>query len=101
MSRVTKEQLQRAVERLNKELGRPTAPYTHKKDEEGKASLSVNVGCIVLDHAPIYGGYCLYEMSEGGGQSNFGFTRGRQPAKVMYEIIWGIIHGIKEGKKMG
>lgn len=97
MSRVTKEQLQRAVDRLNLELGRPTVPYARKADN----TLSVNVGCIVLDHAPIYGGYCLYEMTEGGGQSNFGFTRGRQPAKVMYEIIWSIIYGIKEGKKMG
>lgn len=97
MSRVTKEQLERAVGRLNSELGRPTVPYVRKADN----TLSVNVGCIVLDHAPIYGGYCLYEMTEGGGQSYFGFTRGRQSAKVMYEIIWSIIYGIKEGKKMG
>jgi len=95
MSRITKANLEKVLERLNKELNRPLAPYTRKAD----GTVSANAGCIVLDHAPCYGGYTLYEMCENGGQSNFGYVRGRQSAKVMYEILWGIIYGIKAARE--
>ena len=84
-----KHMLQRKVERLNRLLGRPDEPY--RKGEDGQ--IYGNKGHILLDHAPIYGGYILREMCESTGEKNFGISR-RISAKEMEIHLDGIFAGL-------
>lgn len=86
---ISKNMLQAKVDRLNKKLGRPDRPY--RQGEDGQ--VYGNKGHIMLDHAPIYGGYILREMSEGTGESNFGISR-RISAKEMEIYLDGIFAGL-------
>lgn len=54
----SKKMLQAKVDRLNVKLGRPMKPYHQGEDGQ----VYGNKGHIMLDHAPIYGGYILREM---------------------------------------
>ena len=86
---ITKKMLQAKVDRLNKKLGRPNEPYS--RDENGQ--VMGNVGHIKLDHNSFYGGYILYEMTEGTGEKNFGISR-RISAKEMDIYLDGIFAGL-------
>ena len=86
----TKKFLQAKVDRLNQTLGRSLEP--HRKGEDGR--VYGNEGHIMLDHAPIYGGYILYEMCESTGVRNFGISR-RISAKEMDIYLDGIFAGLE------
>lgn len=86
----SKKMLQAKVDRLNVKLGRPMEPY--RKGEDGQ--VMGNAGHIMLDHAPIYGGYCLREMCESTGVRNFGISR-RISAKEMEIHLEGIFAGLQ------
>lgn len=89
MARITKKELKAKVDRLNRVLGRPLEPY--RKGEDGR--VYGNEGHIMLDHAPVYGGFILYEMCESTGVRNFGISR-RTSAKEMEIHLDGIFAGL-------
>lgn len=87
---ITNKKLQARVASLNVALGRPTTPYT--RDANGNTV--GNTGHIMLDHAPIYGGYILRVMNASTGESNFGRMSGRISGKEMDAYLSGLVEGI-------
>lgn len=64
--RVTKQDLENKISRINDALGTANEPYAGR-DENG--NLIVNAGCVYLSSA--YGGYCLEQMCKSGGCTSF------------------------------
>lgn len=83
MSRVTAQQINLAVTRLNKILGTPETVAT-KVD----GAIVTNIGHILADNAPVYGGWGLRQIcNEQGGQQ---ILMHRMPAKHFIEAVQGM-----------
>lgn len=86
MNRITMAELEGAVDRLNRSLGRPATPYT--KDETGK--YVANIGNFHLSGA--YGGWQLQEMaSDSGGVRSH--TSGYGTKREVYMQVCAMIRG--------
>lgn len=85
--RITKKQIDKLVDTLNELLGRPKTAYTPLAE----GGVYENAGHIYADHNPIYGGYCLEMMVEGGGVTHFGNVRERVCASEMNNILQNMI----------
>lgn len=90
MDRITDKQLQAIVDRINRMLGMPAAPYVKVGDKH-----VAQIGNFHLDHA--YGGVSLARMvNDGGGISNVlgvGHVTKRDLADRMYAFIRGLEMG--------
>ena len=97
MERITKQQLQRTVDRINKIAGQPEDPWT--RGEDGK--LRANIGNYHLDWA--YGGVKLYQMeTEGGGCSDIlytGYVSKRELYGQLHAFISGLMAGLEADKE--
>ena len=83
MERITRKQLDNAVERLNIATGNPTIPYASVCDGKGNRLYVAQVGNYHIDSA--YGGYMLAKMATDGGGI---VTIGRRGTKrEVYEQI--------------
>jgi hypothetical protein len=88
MERITRKQLDAAVEMLNRMTDSPAEPYT-KIDEKWVA----NVGNFHISSA--YGGYSLHRMcNEGGGVRDI-FYCGHIPARQLFDLIHAYRRGIE------
>lgn len=90
MARITKMQLDRKLQQLNKLLKRPTEPYTRTED-----GLYPNSGHISFAEA--YDGLRLEEMQENGGSKAIGII-GYISKNEMNIQLDGIIAGIRLAK---
>lgn len=89
-NRITKSNLNGAIELLNSMTNSPTEPYAKV---EGK--LVANVGNYHLSCA--YGGYSLHHMANESGGVRDVFSRGHMPARELYELI----HAYRRGFELG
>ena len=73
-NRITVKDATRAMERLAHALGKSTGPAYTRDEATGK--YTANVGVWQLDYAPMYGGVCITELMENGGENRpFGLGR--------------------------
>lgn len=92
MIRITRKDLQFAVDRLNRETGSPPEPWTRGED----GFLHASIGNFHLSCA--YGGWSLHRMvNESGGVSDV-FSCGHVPARDLYNLIHAYLCGIKFAK---
>lgn len=88
MTRITEKDLQKVVDRINRETGSPMTTYT--KTADGKHS--ANVGNYHLDGA--YGGWKLVRMdNQSGGIRNV--TDGFVPKRELYDLMHAILTGME------
>ena len=88
--RITKENLEAVIERINKLTDSPIEAYTRGEDGTYKS----NPGNYHLDGA--YGGYSLARMcNEGGGIESI--ISGYMPKKELYEKMFVFIRGLEAG----
>ena len=92
MTRITEQDLQAAVNRINRMTGSPAEPYAKVGDK-----WVAQIGCYHLSHA--YGGVALHRMhSDGGGVSDvFG---GHMTKREMYGKLHAFIAGFGAGKEV-
>ena len=91
MERVTKRQLEAAVERLNKATGNPVESYV-KRESDGR--YKAQVGNYHLDWA--YGGVSLCKMlNDGGGVTTIS---GRGTKRECLDAIWCILNVLYQEK---
>ena len=84
--RITKADLEKTVDRINRTTGNPLTPYT--KDASGK--FTSNVGNYHLTGA--YGGHGLEQMDNDGGgtRSIFGYMTKRELYDRMHAYLKGM-----------
>jgi hypothetical protein len=88
MERITRKQLDAAVEMLNRMTDSPIEPY-RKEGEQWRA----NVGNFHISGA--YGGFSLHRMcNEGGGIRDI-FYCGHIPARQLFDLIHAFRRGIE------
>jgi len=88
-ARITRQQLEAVVTRINVITGNRTNPYT--KGEDGK--FRANVGCYHLDGA--YGGWALYRMNCESGSVNDIFQMGHVSKLDLYRALHAFLAGIE------
>ena len=89
MERITKKQLNGAIERLNIATGNPVEPYKREGDR-----YKAQVGCYHLDCA--YGGYSLVKMSnERGGVTTIA---GRGTKREIFDHVWCVLNVLYQEK---
>lgn len=96
MARVSRQQLQRLVDRIITLQNRPAKSYVRTAEGKNVAQ----VGHIHLDHAAVYGGWDLVEVltTSGGQESMIGNTfggRGRVNAHEMETFLLGMLHALE------
>ena len=88
MERITRKQLQAAVDTLNSMTDSPSEPYRKEGDK-----WVANVGNFHISGA--YGGFSLHRMcNEGGGVRDI-FYCGHVPARQLFELIRAYRLGIQ------
>lgn len=87
--RYTKKDCELAVKMLAKRLGRPDTAI--KKTADG---YDYNVGAIVLDYNPTYGGAVIVEIANGGGGQGNPFGGGRMKAREFCRAVSMMIDAI-------
>lgn len=91
--RVTTEQLQAIVDRLNRLTKSPEKTYIMKDgkyvSQDGNYHLS-----------QAYGGHALHRMSNQSGGANDVLGRGHMPKKDLAELMHAYIKGIDQGKDL-
>lgn len=96
MTRTTRKDLQRLVDRLTALQGRPNESW----DKQPDGKYHANYGALHLDHNSIYGGWDLVEIvnESGGEHSLIGNTfagRGRLNAHEMQSFLLGMLLGLE------
>lgn len=92
MNRVTMEDLERIVSRLNKLTGMPEAPYS-----EHKGKFTANIGNYHLDGA--YGGWKLVQMQTDGGGIKDVLNSGFVSKRELYALILAYSYGVENEKR--
>ena len=88
MERITRKNLEAAIDTLNRMTGSPSEPY-RKEGEKWVA----NIDNFHISGA--YGGVALHRMcNEGGGIRDI-FQRGHMPMRELYELIHAYRKGIE------
>lgn len=85
MKRITRKDLDGAVDLLNRIAGMPMHPY--------RMNGVANVGNYHLDGA--YGGWALHQMANHGGGIRDIFNMGHMPARELYNLIYAYRKGIE------
>lgn len=88
MTRITEKQLQAVVDRINRTLGTPMAPYA--KDTEGNYTPCGNA--YLLDMA--YGGYSLHQMMPTGSGERDTLGCGHVTKRDLYDRMHAFLAGI-------
>ena len=89
-NRITKSNLNGAIELLNRVTNSPAEAYVKVGDKYTAQLGNFHLSCA-------YGGYSLHRMvSESGGVSDI-FSRGHMPARELYELI----HAYRRGFELG
>ena len=88
MERITRKQLETAVDTLNEMTGSPLEPYTNRGDK-----WVANVGNFHISGA--YGGFCLHRMANEGGGVHDVFYCGHVPARELFGLIRAYRQGIQ------
>ncbi len=92
MNRITRDNLEAVVDRINRITNSPMTSYT--KTKEGK--YTVNIGNYHLNGA--YGGFALYRMqSEGGGIQDI-LSVGHQSKRELYNLMHAYIRGLEQNE---
>jgi len=93
MNRVTLNNLQAVIDRLNRETDSPAEPYV--RDADGK--LRAQIGNFHLSRA--YGGYALHRMvTEGGGVSS-PLSTGHIPARELMNRMHAYLAGLDAARR--
>ena len=86
MSRVTQQDLQNILDRINAATGHNPNPYTLTESGQYRR----NPGTYVLDYA--YGAVCLSQLAEGGGERTItGRGTKRETKNAMLAFLAGIV----------
>ena len=96
MDRISKQDLENVVSRINSIMKTPQQPYELQLATADSPSKYVaQIGCFHLSGA--YGGYALHEMvNEGGGiRDIFG---GHMPKRELYERMHAFIRGLNTAR---
>ena len=86
--RITEKDLQAVVNRINRTMGTPLAPYT--RDESGK--YTANVGNYHLSGA--YGGWALHQMGNESGGIRDVLRGGHVPKRDLYNQMHAFLEGV-------
>jgi hypothetical protein len=93
MNRVTLNQLQAVIDRINRETGSPVEPYVLDADGKNRAQ----IGCYHLSRA--YGGFALHRMvTEGGGVSS-PLSTGHIPARDLLNRMHAFLLGLDAARR--
>jgi hypothetical protein len=87
MQRITRKQLDAAVEGLNQLTKQPQESYTNHK---------ANVGNYNISGA--YGGYSLHQIMNESGVVRDVFSCGHIPARELMSLIWAFRNGFSTAK---
>ena len=90
MTRITRKQLETAVDTLNEMTGSPLEPYSKVGDK-----WVANVGNYHISGA--YGGFSLHRMVNDGGGVKDIFYCGHVPARELFGLIRAYRYGIHMG----
>ena len=90
MTRISQNDLQARVNRINRTLGRSEEPYQSERGPNGE--LRGNPGTYKLDGA--YGGWALNRMAQDGGTGESGVLE-RGPARDLYDRMGAMLAGIE------
>lgn len=95
MNRVTEKDLQAIVDRINRMMGTPMAPYAKADALNGKggARMVAQIGNYHLDHA--YGGVQLCQMVNDGGGVRDVLYSGHVPKRELQTAMFAFICGIE------
>ena len=91
MKRITRADLDGAVDLLNRIAGTPTRPYRF-------GSLAANIGNYHLDGA--YGGWALHQMADESGDVRDIFNMGHMPARELYNLIHAYRKGMETRQEL-
>ncbi len=83
-NRVTKDQLEAIVARINRMTGNPDSPYVNRVAQ---------IGCYHLDYT--YGGVALFRMASESGGCHHVLPVGHVPAREMQGLLFAFICGIE------
>jgi hypothetical protein len=89
MYRITLQDIENGLSRLNHMAGTPQTPYTKNADGKFKA----NIGNYHLSQA--YGGCCVHQMLSDGGGITTPITHGHVPKRECYETLHAFINGFE------
>lgn len=92
MNRVTEKDLQAIVDRINRMMGTPMAPYVPRSNPD-IGGLVAQIGNFHLDHA--YGGVALHQtLNDGGGVCDV-LQSGHVPKRELQTAMFAFIRGIE------
>jgi hypothetical protein len=93
MNRVTLNQLQAVIDRINRETDSPMQPYASDADGHQRAQ----IGNYHLSRA--YGGFALHRMvTEGGGESS-PLSTGHIPARELLGRMYAFLAGLDAARR--
>lgn len=90
MKRITRADLDGAVDLLNRIAGTPTHPYRMRG--------GANIGNYHLDGA--YGGWALHQMANESGGIRDIFNMGHMPARELYNLIHAYRKGMETRQEL-
>lgn len=91
MKRITRADLDGAVDLLNRIAGTPTRPYRFN-------TRTANIGNYHLSGA--YGGWALHQMANEGGGIRDIFNMGHMPARELYNLIHAYRKGMETRQEL-
>jgi len=97
MQRITKADLQRQADRLNKLTGSPLEHFAPYRGSCRMRRLSFNVGHYRIDYA--YGGVELERIANEGGGVTTPLNTGHIPKRELYNLLGAFIRGIELGQQ--
>lgn len=87
-TRITIDNLQAVVDRINRLTGSPATPWSREGDRN-----RANIGNYHLSHA--YGGVCLHRMCNESGGVTTPLGLGHVPKRELYEQMHAFARGIE------
>ncbi|HEX8586185.1 MAG TPA: hypothetical protein VF680_17465 [Allosphingosinicella sp.] len=93
MNRITEKQLQAVVDRINRTLNKPMAPYIKGDDGFHVAQ----IGNYCLSHA--YGGVALHQICNLGGGVHAVLGFGHVPKRELYDQMHAFLKGIEAARE--
>ena len=97
MERITNVHLNAAVERINRVLGMPMAPYTPTTNADGTVKYVANPGNFHLDFA--YGGVSLHQFVGGGDGESDVLSCGYPSKRELFHLMHAFLRGIDTAKR--
>lgn len=91
MKRITRADLDGAVDLLNRIAGTPTRPYRF-------GTRTPNIGHYHIDNA--YGGWALHQMVNEAGAERDIFNMGHMPARELYNLIHAYRKGMETRQEL-